>query len=150
MIHYQQITKEDVGSVIRLLLVMHEESPAYSGLEPDYDFTHNLCLNIIENNQFGELAFDDNMLVGLMLGHAGNIPFTKSLAAYEFVLYVHPNYRGKIGLKLLHSFEDWAIEKGITYVFLGVSADINSAMVNQMYRKLGYEESGNNFRKFLN
>ena len=129
---------------------MHAESPAYNQFEPDYEFTEQVCHNTIVNEQFGNLAFSDDELIGLMIGWAGNIPWVKQMSAHDLVLYVKPEFRnGTVGIRLIRSFEDWALDKGIDYIFVGVSADINASMVNQMFIKMGYEDSGSNFRKHL-
>ncbi len=150
MIHYSLITQDDIGPITRLMLIMHEESPAYRNFEPDYEFGEAICARIIDGSGFGNLAYEGTELVGLMLGIVGNIPWVKQEAAHEVMLYVKPEYRnGTIAMRLIRSFEDWAFDKHLDYVFMGVSAEINSAMVNQMYLRLGYENSGHNFRKHL-
>ena len=151
MIQYDKLKTDDIGKVVRLLLVMHQESPVYSQFEPDTAYIKNLCEHVISNDQFGVTIFDGDELVGLMLGSIGNIPFTLEKAAFECVLYTLPDYRGDgAGVRLIDKFEDWAEDKGVFNVITGVSVDINSAMVNQMYLKLGYDNFSTGFRKYLN
>lgn len=150
MIRYQRITHADIGPILRLGLIMHQESPVYGQFEPNPEYAENLCKHLIDTDQFGNLAYDDNQLVGLMLGHTSYIPWTKELAAFEIILYVLPSHRdGIIGVRLIRSFENWALDKHINYVIMGISIEINSAMVSQMYERLGYHNYSSTFRKYL-
>ena len=151
MIHYRKAESGDLKSVIALAYVMHQESPYYSQYEPDFGYIEQMFNYIIANDQFGILACDDEVPIGMMFGFISKIPFIMHEAANEVVLYVKPSYRdGIVGPRLIKLFESWANKKGIDTVATGVSAQIDSSRVDELYRRLGYQNSGNNFHKYLN
>jgi len=151
MILYRSIEKDDIGQIIRLLLVMHAESPAYAEYDPDPNFVMTICNHIIENDQFSTVACDGSNIIGIMLGHIANLPFVTKRCSNEIVLYVRPDYRdGKIGVKMIRQFEAWTIAQGVDLIATGVSADISADKVDRLYVALGFVASGSNFHKHLN
>lgn len=150
---YRKATEDDLKRVIRLAFIMHEESPFYSQYEPDFGYIEQVFNHIMEHDQFSVLAFeeDTDRLIGMMFGFISKIPFILHNSANEVVLYVLPEFRdGIVGPKMIKSFENWSKLQGVETVSTGVSAQINSCRVDELYRRMGYESTGSTYRKQLN
>jgi len=150
MIHYRDMKEEDKGAIMRLLLIMHQESDFYRQYDPDYGFFEGI-FNLIVGEQFGMVACDDDEIVGVMMGHMANMPMVIAPSANEIILYVHPHHRGGlIGRRLINLFEKWGVANGAVLVAAGDSANISSQVVSGLYLTSGFEPAGSVFHKYLN
>lgn len=80
------------------------------------------------------VATVDGAPVGMLLAHMGVHPFTGSAFADELVLWVDPAHRGRLGIKLMTAYEDWAWNMGAVMVGL---ADY-TGRAGPFYARRGY------------
>jgi len=93
----------------------------------------------------------DKEIVGMIAGMAIPFYFNQAhLNAQELFWWVTPEHRhSSIGIKLLKTFEEWAISKGAKTIQMGTVARINPEKLASVYRKLGYIESETYYTKVL-
>ncbi len=74
---------------------------------------------------------------GFLAGGEQEHPYDGARVAVEFAWWVEPAHRGSsIGPRLLRAFEDWARQKGLSYVTMVAPAE--SGDVSRYYLKTGY------------
>lgn len=141
---------EDMGQLLWLAREMHRES-TYSVLP----FEHQHCaLNLarfVGNDQHLCLVVEGAgrcagiEVVGAMLAQLSPAFFGPSLVAIDYALYVRPEHRGqgRIALKLVATYIDWAVAKGAKRVSLAGSAhpDSDKSLV-KLAERLGMTRAG--------
>ena len=77
-----------------------------------------------------------------LVGYAGVmiLPHLRSRSVTQAMvldIYVDPEYRNRgIGIKMLHSLEDWLGQLGVDYVNVG---ERNTVSTGKLYQRLGYK-----------
>ena len=95
-------------------------------------------------------AWDNNLLVGCLVGMAYYYPYSKTLVAGDYIWYVVPEYRGgMIGVRLMKMFEEWARGVGAVNICTGATSGINSERGALLLQRLGYSPVGLSMQKEL-
>ena len=95
-------------------------------------------------------AWDNNLLVGCLVGMAYYFPYSKTLVGGDYIWYVVPEYRGgMIGVRLMKMFEEWARGVGAVNICTGATSGINSERGALLLQRLGYSPVGTSMQKDL-
>lgn len=138
----------DIDDMIDLGVGMHAES-AFRNLNYDKEKCRSLVKMYLDSpeDRFFSVAESDGVLVGMFAGYITDYYFGHGLLANDILWYVRPENRGsRVGLALLKAFEDWALERGVSEVCLGVSTAVDLERTAQILSNRGYHHVGGNFK----
>jgi len=144
--------ESDIATMIELGIKLHKES---NFKELNYDKNKLIALGeaIIANTNvyYAIVAEDENkVLLGMFVGVIIEYYFSKDRFASDLLFYVDKNKRGALAsLRMLKEFELWAKRKNAKEVRPGTSTGIEIERTRKLYRHLGYEVTGNTFRKVI-
>ena len=149
---YEPFSAKRLRDILTLGIAMQEESD-YVAVQFDIEQAAlSIMRMVVDNpNGFGMLAYDGDKAVGMIAGSVSPYFFSKGMLASDFVWYVRPEARGsRTSVKLLKMFSDWAIGRGATELYMGVTTNVESARTGELLQRLGFEHVGGNYRKRLN
>jgi GNAT superfamily N-acetyltransferase len=138
------VSVEDCNEVVRLARAMHKESK-YKKLPFDEQkiVTNVYACALHPDQMLGLVEEMDGRLVGMFQAYMSSLIFNDSLIAVDSILYVEKKYRGTmVAIKFLKAYEDWAKRNNAVQIFMGISTGIHEARTVQLYKRLGYKQSG--------
>lgn len=139
----RDLTYKDVGQVIDLLEVMHEESWLSK-----YPLNKGRTTYIITALADDPAAFtmgyvEGDRIVGILVGEVIQHPFLDLYTAEDHFLYIHPRWRGgTAAVRLINQFQIYAAAQGAHKVAIQVTAGINNERTGALLAKLGYSDVG--------
>ena len=141
----RQMISDDIEALTSIGAAMHLESN-YKHTEYSADKCRALGENIIASPRLVGLVSEiDGEINGFFIGFVNEHYFSDTLMASDLLLYVVPEYRnGLSGVRLIKSYIEWAKESGVESgnIQLGQTAGIDPAVVDRLYKKLGFHPSG--------
>jgi len=141
----RQMVTDDIEALTSIGAAMHLES-AYRHTEYSADKCRALGENIVASPRLVGLVSEINGEInGFFIGVVSEHYFSDTLMASDLLLYVLPEYRnGLSGVRLIKSYIEWAKESGVESdnIQLGQTAGIDPAVVDRLYKKLGFHPSG--------
>jgi GNAT superfamily N-acetyltransferase len=149
---YEPFSEENLGDVLRMALNMQRESD-YAAVPFDIEQTARSVLGMVINNPngFGVLAYKDGKPVGMICGGLAPYVFSRGWLASDYAWYVLPEHRGSsTAVRLLKMFRQWAVEKGATELYMGVTTNVDADRTGQLLQRLGFYHVGGNYRERLN
>jgi GNAT superfamily N-acetyltransferase len=145
MIEVRPATLDDIPKCAEAGRRFYEFSP-YTGVPYDEDSMRDLMESMIDQKML-IVAFNDGAVIGGIGGNLAPIFFNKKYTmAYEMFWWVDPEHRGKLGLKLLSTFESTALELGCSYLMMMTLAKNE---VGALYERLGFSQSETGYIKRL-
>jgi GNAT superfamily N-acetyltransferase len=140
--------KEDIPKLLQLGLKMAQEAPEYVDCGYDEQKVEQLLISLQESaSGIVLVAEDSGQIIGMLLGGVAEYFFSREIYAFDLAVYVTPEKRGsRHFLQLIKHFERWCIELGVPTIKLGIST---GNQVGEIYTRLGYEKTGELFRKNL-
>jgi GNAT superfamily N-acetyltransferase len=85
---------------------------------------------------------------GFFAGDVGPLWFSEELCAWDRILYVYPQHRGKmLGVRFISLFEAWAKDQGARAVIIAVSSGVDVARTGKLFEHRGYSCLGGVYRK---
>jgi GNAT superfamily N-acetyltransferase len=145
----RDFTLSDVPEMIELGRKMQEES-SFDGLDYDFDKLMALGETYIANPEvyYAKVVTHNGVIYAMYVGYISEYYFSKDLAAFDLLLFVHPDKRGGLAaVRLIKDFEQWAYENNAKEIRPACSTGVKSEMTRQLYESLGYETVGYTFRK---
>lgn len=129
-------TLDDINNIMVLCRHFYEES-GYP-LEYDDNSTEEFIRQTLKDPSSVIVMLDD---VGMIIGKASYLPFSKDKISTELAWYLHPFYRqGKDSLKLIKAYEYWAKNiQGCKYTQMACIKDLKGDTVGKLYERLGYK-----------
>tara|TARA_R100000700_G_scaffold19829_1_gene26586 strand:- start:15859 stop:16275 length:417 start_codon:yes stop_codon:yes gene_type:complete len=131
---------------------MHAESN-FRDLDFDKEKLKNLGWHVVngEDRYFACVAEDENnCILGMFVGLITEYYFGNDLMASDLLVYVDKSKRGAMAsVRMFKEFEKWAKRKNAKEVRPATSTGIEIERTKKLYTHLGYEVSGNTFRKVL-
>lgn len=134
---------EDLPDCIELGRAMHSESSfaSHPFVPAKIRQLSDQCLN--NPNYVCFVAKREDALIGLMVGLKCEHYFSDHSYAADLALYVLPPYRGSTAaVRLVSQFIHWATQVGCQEIRCGVTAGINDAMADKLYKRFGFEFAG--------
>lgn len=133
----------DVPRLIELGAILHSTSNyskmAYSP-EKSASFLHDLI------NGLGGVVFVAEVGGEVVGGMAGGITdqwFSDDLIAYDYSIFIEPARRSGItAVRLIKTFEQWAILKGAKQLHMGIGTGINVEGTVRLYQSCGLNHFG--------
>ena len=145
---YTRVREEDIVPMGNLGYQMYKEG-AFKELDWDFEKVHRLTKRYIEkpNTHFALCAYDDENLVGMIMGYLTPYYFGNDILATDHLWYVDPEYRGtRVGLKLLKDFRSWAIKSGAKEVCIGISTGTDVDRTGALLERLGFNHVGGTYK----
>lgn len=107
---------------------------------------NNRCLILVYAND------DPNTVVGLIAGIVSINPLLpEDKIATEMLYWVaKPHRRSRLGIQLIHKFEEWAEAVGCTHTTLAYYVDADEISLNSLYRHCGYTQLETTYLKRIN
>jgi hypothetical protein len=142
------ITRSDVPSVVELASHMHQE-----GVYSPYNFNGNKLHRHIEGyvdkeHSCGFVYIRDDTIQGAVFGHLDNHYFGDSSLAIQNGFFIKKEARGGMAaIKLLRSFEDWAVTKDVDCICFSTSNNGKDDRWLKFCEARGYEHVGYVFHK---
>jgi len=149
---YEEFSTSRLRDILQLGIAMQEESD-YVAVQFDIEQSAQSIIRMVVDNPagFGALAYDGDKAVGMIAGSVSPYFFSKGALASDFVWYVRPEYRGsRTAVKLLKMFSSWAVERGASELYMGVTTNVHATRTGALLQRLGFEHVGGNYRKRLN
>lgn len=130
---------EYLEQVIDALL---EESPELRGMAVEREavqrlLNHNPAIHCL-------IHVEERELIGVVILLVGPLWYApKRLAARDLLVWVTPLWRGgSTGPRLIKAIEAWAVNNGISDLYLSQSTGIEVERTSQLYERMGYTLSG--------
>lgn len=139
----------DVPRLVELATLLHATSsfatvsfsPAKTG-----DFLHQL----IDGLGVVFVSESDGEVIGGMAGAVTEQWFSDDLIAYDYSIFTDPARRSGItAVRLIQTFEQWALIKGATELHMGIGTGINVEGTSRLYEHCGLKQVGPLFVKEL-
>lgn len=131
-------TMADLGDVLVLSNMMHDESPRFSRHKFAVDKATQLVEFLMEHGCL-LLAKDRGQTIGFVAGVVSKHFLSHSTYATDIGVFVTPEHRGgSTFYRLVKAFEQWAEDMGVDEICLGVSTDVQREQTVRMYERLGY------------
>ena len=74
----------------------------------------------------------------------------RAISARLLYVYVTPRQRGGLlGIKLIHGFRKWALEKEVVELHLGADFGIDIGKTDRLFRRLGFQMVGGNYSRWI-
>ena len=128
---------------------MHQESH-FKDLDFDPDKIKQLLVTCIQD-QFVQIAEDNNQIIGVFIGFITEYYFGKDLYASDLTYYVDQTRRGSVAaVRLFRDFETWATKRGAKRISPATATGINPERTKQFYEKMGYTVTGHTYNKEVN
>ena len=144
----REATIDDIPDLIRMGIVMCQESPTFSRYKPDYKRQYAMFLDFITDDDGLVLIAED--ATAMFVGHVDQMLWFEDVVASEELLFVMPEQRKTArGVRMVEMFEAWAREKGANEVHVGIMVKHHVAETTRFYERLGYEYRGTLFEKRL-
>jgi len=141
----RRMVEDDIEALTAIGAAMHLES-SYKHTEYSADKCKTLGENIISSpHLLGLVSESGGDINGFFIGVISEHYFSEALMSSDLLLYVIPDCRnGLSGARLIKSYIEWAKESGVEpcNIQLGQTAGIDPAIVDRLYKKLGFHPSG--------
>lgn len=155
MSEVRRATPADTPALIELGRAMHAESPRYR----EMPFSEARLQALSARLHHGTLLVEDAAIfvaeaggapVGMAIVFLDELLLSDAKFVTDLVVYLKPEHRGgRLFLKLVRAFEEWARQQGVREIVLGVSTGVHAEQTVNAYRRLGYEPAGNTCTKDL-
>jgi GNAT superfamily N-acetyltransferase len=142
---------KDTASIIELGRVMHA-CTRFKALPYEPDRVAAAIQTMLEraDGRYALLVAESapGEIIGVLTGVIERPVFSSACIANVMHFDVLPERRsGGWGVKLLHSFEHWALKRGAFEIVLGVNSAADWQRTGRFLRKAGYSMTGENFVK---
>jgi len=144
-INIREATEDDVLDCLMLFKQFHKESEVpYSW---DAKKTQQVFIETLPLENFTTLVAErDGDVVGFICAMYSQPLFSSDNIATEVAWFVNKDNRNsRAGFKLMKSYEEWAISKGVKYV--GMTYLENITDLSEIYEKKGYLKAETQYLK---
>ena len=134
---------DEVEQLLGLARMLHQES-ILSYLPFSDEKVRRLTIDYISQPRTHCVLVGENQgeVVGLFAGHMVDYFFNDELFALSTFVYVRPEKRGVISLRLIRGFEEWARERGAREIELDMSSGLAMERSAKLMERLGYRRVG--------
>lgn len=127
-----------------------QETQEYVGIDYDPEYAVGMMMKAVQDpRQLFLISSSGPEVTGMLWGVcAPLLPWSPECIALDQIVYVRPEFRGtRHGLGLISAFDEWAVSKGAIEVRLSVASGIHEEKTGRLYRKLGYDHLGSQYRR---
>jgi GNAT superfamily N-acetyltransferase len=134
--------QQDIERLVDLAERFHGEMSQHGRIPFDRPTTHRFGMwHLTHERGFCMVAEDNGEIIGFMMGAVSMWAIHKEQVGTDSVIYILPQYRGKLGRRLLESFLDWAKERS-GWQMLTETAGAASKAYRRMVMNMGFEQMG--------
>lgn len=143
-LHVSEPTDELLIQGVMLGKQMAEESPVYGPLGVDLDRMIEFAYTMRASPQdFCMVAHTGDTCYGFLVASIGQYDFCDATYVFDRMLYVAPDRRGsKCARMLIDALEEWARERNVTRIVMGITTGVHTRTTERLYNKLGYDTFG--------
>lgn len=144
MVEIRDAQLPDIPALIACMKAMHAESKVFSKYEFLDDHADHILRTILTDKPatfFLKIAVDGDKVVGFIGAEVVDDLWTRSTFTSDHGLYVLPDYRGRLGLKLWSEYLDWA-KANADRVAVQVNAGIDDERGGKFMEASGLEPRG--------
>lgn len=135
-------TVEDLPILVRFGEAFMQESPHYQSRAYDPIKAEKHFKQLLITGALFVVAQDD-VICGGFAGGAGKDWFNDEKIAFDYVMYVHPEYRKtRAAYLLVQAFINWAHAIGADRVQCGTTTGVESRGCIRLYQHFGFTEYG--------
>jgi hypothetical protein len=141
-------TVDEVRECAQMGALMHAES-AYAALPYDVEQVTRYTLDLAQQGRvFVSRMEQGGKLVGFFGGRLDKYFFNEHLIAFEFAMYVVPEWRGKTRdtIRSIETFKKWAQLRGADEVCIGVSTRVDPDRTGKLLVHRGFEHVGGMYK----
>lgn len=153
MITYKELCIEEVDCFWNFLNALDSETN-YMMYEPKEraqctnikELSADIWINVVNGNDFLQIAFDDNKIVGYIRAERGK--FRRNFHTAYIVVGILRDYAGKgIGTSFFKNVDEWARQSGVHRLELTVECRNHAA--RHLYEKSGFKIEGTRAKSML-
>lgn len=139
-------TLSDIPDIIRMGTEFMQTVEPYTIWTPQPAVLAETARTLITTpQQIILLAEMSGQVVGMLGAAIYRHPLSGEPTATEIMWWVSPAWRGGVGVRLFHAFEQWAGENGAVVVQMGAP----SSTVERLYQRRGYTRMDVGYYKYL-
>ncbi|MFW2152815.1 N-acetyltransferase family protein [Acinetobacter gyllenbergii] len=136
-------TKDDVPVLIQIGKDFIKESPNFRERSYVEQSAGEHFSRLINGEGVIFVIENDGHICGGFVGGIGNDWINNQKIAFDYVLYVKPDYRStKAAYMLVKAFIDWAQLKGADRIQCGTTTGVEAASCINLYKKFGFKDVG--------
>lgn len=144
-------SEDEVQQYFKLAVKLFDDSVYSSNLTKDFDEFWKFIDICKRGSKKYFLGFyvEDNVVQGIMAGEVYKRPFMKGIVSTDLFIYVSDEYRGKAkaGKELLKCYEQQAVSRGASVLFVAANTGINTDGTKQFFKSNSYIEYGTNYMR---
>lgn len=133
----------DIPILVKMGANFIHESPTFKkrGFNPDKATEHFKWL--LNGNGVIFVVVQENQIIGGFVGGITTDWQSNHKLAFDYVMYVHPDYRSSgVGKMLVETFILWAKEMGADRINCGTATMVNTQQCIALYESLGFTTVG--------
>lgn len=155
MAEIRRATPADTEALIAMGAALHAESPRYRDMAFKPEKLRQLAERLADpaaaDLSAVFVAESAGEPVGMFVAVMAERWFCDELYVTDLTVYVKPEHRGGSSFfRLVRAVEQWAAERGVTDIAVGVSTEVHAERTVRAYERLGYTLSGYTVTKALN
>jgi GNAT superfamily N-acetyltransferase len=140
---------DDIPWLIEAGARAQKEAPHYADLPANPAEQYKRLVRLLLRPEYVCVRVVDDG-TGFVFGALEPAVWFETTYAVQGLLWVDPVRRGsRRAWRLVASFEEWAVERGASRIYNGVSSGINESLTSRFYQKLDYRPAGSSFVKEL-
>ncbi|TWC18119.1 acetyltransferase (GNAT) family protein [Pseudomonas sp. SJZ085] len=132
----------DVPRLIELGTLLHDTT-SYASMNFSPEKSATFLHSLINGLGVVFVAEIDGQIVGGMAGGLTDQWFSDDLIAYDYSIFIEPGRRSGItAVRLIKTFEQWAILKGAKQLHMGIGTGVNVEGTARLYQSCGLNHFG--------
>lgn len=145
----RQANELDILKLAQLAEAYSKEVNHHDNLEFDMEYA---MMSVVTSFMHPEhcffVAVVNGEIIGFLWGLVTPLPWSPALIAIDNVLYVKPESRGTAhGARLIRKYEQWAKSRGAKQISISIASGITDEATCNLYKILGYNLIGSQYRK---
>ena len=136
-------TKDDVPILVQFGKDFIQESPNFSERGYVEQLAAEHFLKLINGEGVIFIVENEGNFCGAYIGGMGGEWFNSQKIAFDYVMYVKPEYRKtSVASMLVKAFIDWAQLMGADRVQCGTTTGVEAASCINLYKRFGFKDVG--------
>jgi GNAT superfamily N-acetyltransferase len=135
----------DIPALVGLAEAMHAEG-SFAGMNFTPEILAAYLAQSILQGQFVVVAEKNGEIIGAFVGFTFQSIFGRDYIAADDGLFIAKEHRGgRLAIKLIQAFVEWARAQGVKQIRPGVSTGEAGAAAERLYERLGFQRVGTLF-----
>lgn len=136
-------TLSDIPTLVQFGESFVSESPNYKNRGYDVHHAANHFSNLINGTGVIFVAEYESQVIGGFAGGIVNDWFSNQKMAFDYVLYIKPEFRkSHVAFELISAFITWSKLMGANRIQCGTATGVETKACVRLYKKFGFIETG--------